>query len=159
MYPAVSLIQTRAKSKQQKKVKNKKDIRREMMKEYLKKQELEKLMETASLKAAKMGEPFDPEMLNPARKRAPVKKSPEEKESEYLLVKEWSRYRMEAHKQDLKRLADMVASREKALRELKKLSPLLYNRALDLKEDLFPFECVGPTATPSIPGYIPPDPE
>lgn len=130
-----------------------------MMKEFVKKQELEKLMQVTSLKAAKMGEPFDPEMLNPARKRAPVEKSLEEKENEYLLMKEWSRHQMETHKQDLKKLADMVTSRERAMRELKKLSPLLYNRALELKEDLFPYECLGPTATPPIADYVPPDPE
>ncbi len=157
--PGLSLVQARAKGKQSKKVKNKKDMRRELMKEFVKKQELEKLMHTASLKAAKMGEPFDPEMLNPARKRVPIEKSVEEKESEYLLIKEWSRYRMETHKQDLRVLADMVDSREKALKELKKISPVLYDRALELKEDLFPYECVGPTATPPIADYSPPDPD
>ncbi len=157
--PSVSLVQIRTKSNQQKKVKNKKDMRREIMKEFVKKQELDKLMQTTSLKAAKMGEPFDPEMLNPARKRAPVEKSPEKKESEYLLIKEWSRYRMEEHKRDLQRLTDMVVSREKAMKELRKLSPLLYDRALELKEGLFPYECVGPTATPPIVHYVPPDPE
>lgn len=155
--PPIAVLQIRTKSKQAKKVKSKKDLRKEMMKEFMKKQELEKLMQAASLRAAKMGEPFDPEMLNPARKRVPVEKTEEEKESEYLLVKEWSRYRMKKHKQELKVLGDMIASRESALRELKKVSPLLYSRALELKEDLFPYECVGPTATPPIAAYTPPD--
>ena len=157
--PALCLVQSRSKAKQpnQLRAKAKKDARRDMMKEMFKQQELEKLVQSASLKAAKMGEPFDPEMLNPARKRAPVKKSAKEREEEFLLVKEWSRYRMEKHKQELKALNAMVASRQRALRELKRVSPTLHSKALELKEDLFPYDCVGPTATPPKAGYMPPD--
>ena len=39
------------------------------MKDYIKGLELEKQAEEAVMKVAKQGEPLDPEMLNPARKR------------------------------------------------------------------------------------------
>ena len=42
---------------------------REEMKDRMKRLELEKQLEEAVLKVAKQGEPMDPEMLNPARKR------------------------------------------------------------------------------------------
>ena len=46
-------------------------------------------------------------------------------------------------------------SRKKAL--LKKVSVPLYEQALELRTDLFPFEQVGPTDTPSVPDYAPPE--
>lgn len=45
------------------------------MKEYLKALELRKQAEEAIMKVAKRGEPLDPEMLNPARKRDPYQVS------------------------------------------------------------------------------------
>ena len=39
------------------------------MKEQMKRLELEKQAQEAVMKVAKQGEPLDPEMLNPARKR------------------------------------------------------------------------------------------
>ena len=154
----VCLVQVRGKKKQTKQ-KSKKDAQKEFMKDFVKRQEMDKLMQSAALKAAKMGDPFDPEMLNPARKRPQAEVSPEERERRYLLTKEWSRYRMQKHKDDLKLINSVVASRCKALRELKKVSPFLYDKALELDTGLFPFDYSGPTATPSIAGYVPPDPE
>ena len=46
---------------------------REEMRDRMKRLELEKQLEEAVLRIAKQGEPMDPEMLNPARKRPPVK--------------------------------------------------------------------------------------
>lgn len=154
----VWFVQVRGKKKQSKQ-QAKKDAQKKLMKDFMKRQEVEKLMQSASLKAAKMGDPFDPEMLNPARKRPKTDVSSEEGVRRYLLTKEWSRYRMQKHKDDLKLINCMVASRDKALRELKKVSPSLYNKALELNPELFPFDCLGPTATPPIAGYTPPDPE
>ena len=151
---------TRGGKKQAKKQKkSKKETQREMMKDYFKRIEIKKLKEAAALKAAKKGEPFDPEMLNPARKRQMVKNSDKEKERRVLLVKEWSRYRMEQHKLELDHLQSLMKSRDKALRELKKVSLPLYNQALELNPNLFPFECQAPTYTPPLPAYIPPDPD
>ena len=137
--------------------KTKKELRREMMKEYMKRTEMEKLTQHIAMKAAKKGEPLDPEMLNPARKRPPLSVSEEEKERRFLLVKEWSRDRMEKHKRDLQFLQGVLRSREKALRELRKVSPRLYLQALELNPKLFPFERQGPTATLPIPSYQPPE--
>lgn len=39
------------------------------MRDYLKRLELRKQAEVATIKVARRGEPLDPEMLNPARKR------------------------------------------------------------------------------------------
>lgn len=154
----VWLVQVRG-NKKQTKQKSKKDIQKKFMKDFVKKMEMKKLMLSAILKAAKMGEPFDPEMLNPARKRPAVPVSHEEGERRYLLVKEWSRYRMQQHKEELSILHSMVASRNRALKELNKVSPSLVSKALELNPKLFPLECIGPMATPPIAEYTPPDPE
>ena len=158
--PASLLVLTRGSKKQAKKQKkSRKEIQREMMRDHFKKMEMEKLKLAAALKAAKKGEPLDPEMLNPARKREKVAISEEEKEQRYLLVKEWSKYKMEQHKQELQHLQNLMKSRGKALRELKKVSHTLYNQALELNPDLFPFECAALTHTPPVPTYTPPDPD
>lgn len=155
---AASFIPTRGKKQAKKQPKTKKMGKKEMMKDFLIRRELEKMTQEAVLKAAKKGEALDTEMLNPARKRPPPSLSEEEKERRCLLVKEWSRFCMEKHKQDLKYLHNLVQSREKALRELKKVSLPLYSKALELNPKLFPFDQQGPTATPPLPGYIPPEP-
>lgn len=51
----------------------------------------------------------------------------------------------------------MIKSRTRALDELRKVSLSLYQQALDLRTDLFPFNRTGPTTTPPLPGYIPPE--
>ena len=159
MLPQASLLFARGKKQAKKQTKSKKDLRKEIMKEFMKKQEAEKLLQMATLKAAKKGDPLDPEMLNPARRRKAAVLTPAEREERFLLVKEWSRYCMERHKQDLQYLYGLLASRNRALRELKNTSPDLYQQALELNPVLFPFECQGPTETPPLPGYKPPDPE
>ena len=157
--PPMGLLLTRGKKKPAKKQKSKKEVQRELMKDFIKKRELEQLLQNAALKAAKKGEPFDPEMLNPARKREKPVITTEERERRILLVKTWSRYRIEKHKQEHQFLQGMLKSRENALSELKKVSPSLYDQALELNPKLFPFKCTGPTYTPPITAYVPPDPE
>ena len=98
-------------------------------------------------------------MLNPVRKREKVSVSEEEEERRFLLVKERSRYKMEQHKLELERLQTLMRSRDKALRELKKISLPLYNQALELNPTLFPFECQALTYTPPVVTYTPPDPD
>ena len=56
-------------------------------------------------------------------------------------------------------LEGMLESRQNALHELEEVSPELYSKAVELNPALFPFEWKGPTETPPIPTYIPPDPE
>ena len=158
--PASLLVLIRGSKKQAKKQKkSRKEIQREMMRDHFKKMEMEKLKLAAALKAAKKGEPLDPEMLNPARKREKATISVEEREQRFLLVKEWSRYKMEQHKQELQHLQNMMKSRYRALSELKKVSLPLYNQALELNPDLFPYECPVVTYTPPLPTYTPPDPD
>ena len=158
--PTCFLIPSRGGKKQAKKQKkSKKEMQREMMRDHFKKLEMEKLLLEAAVKAAKKGEALDPEMLNPARKRQRVAIPEEEKERRFLLVKEWSRYRMEQHKQELQRLHSLKKSREKALRELKKVSLLLYSQALELNPVLFPYKYQPLTYTPPFPSYTPPDPD
>ena len=159
-YPTSLLILSRGNKKQAKKqTKSKKEVQRELMRDRFKRLEMEKLLLEAAIKAAKKGETLDPEMLNPARKREKMVIPEEEKERRFLLIKEWSRYRMEQHKQELQRLHSLKKSRERALRELKKVSLPLYSQALELNPALFPYECQPLTYTPPFPSYTPPDPD
>lgn len=157
--PSSFLVPHRGKKTAKKLKKMKKDVRHYEMKEYIKKMEIQKLVQNAALKAAKKGEPFDPEMLNPARKRDAPSTSMEEQERRFLLVKEWSRYQMQREIQRRTLLRRMLQSREKALQELRKVSTALYTKSLMVNSDLFPLDIRGPTTTPPIPTYVPPDPE
>lgn len=85
--------------------------------------------------------------------------SPEEKERRTLLLKEWSRHKMQEHKEDLQRFQELERCREEALKELKKSSPLLYEAAIKVDANFFPIEFKGPTETPPIPDYLAPDME
>lgn len=157
--PGSLLIPFRGKKSAKKQKKMKKDPRLVEMREYAKRTELKKILLSATLKAVKKGEPFEPEMLNPARKRPPSTLSKEVKDERFLLAKEWSRMQMRQHQEQLQLLRGIVQSRDKALKELKRVSSTLYFRSLELNTSLFPFECQGPTVTPPKPSYIPPDPE
>ena len=154
--PTAVPFQFRGKKHQKSAKAKAKDSKRESMKEYLRKMEREKVLQEAALRAAKHGGPLDPEMLNPARKRAPAEVS-EESERRFLLVKEYSRHRMARHKEELALLQGMVRGRIRALRELRRVSLPLYLQALEVNRDLFPFSHSGPTTTPPIPDYTPPD--
>lgn len=156
--PSSLVIPNRGK-KSAKKKKLKKDSKQQEIKDFVEKREMQKLLLAATLKAAKCGEPLDPEMLNPARKRSPLTLSEEEKERRTLLSKQWTRDCMERHIQELQFLQGVVRSRTKALSELRKVSQYLYSKALELQPDLFPFDCTGPTTTPPLPNYVPPDPD
>lgn len=160
LMPSSLLVPFRGKKQKAKKQKKmKKDPRLLEMKEYAQRMEVQKMMLSATMKAAKKGEPLDPEMLNPVRKRAPPTLPKEVKDQRFLLTKEWSRYQMQLEVQRRHFLQGVVQSREKALRELKRASSSLYAKALELNSELFPWECQGPTETPPIPSYTPPDPE
>lgn len=143
----------------QKSKKPKKDQRAQDMKDFVKRMEMQKLTQSAALKAAKRGDPLDPEMLNPARKRAPPTLTHQERDRRFLLCKDWSRHQMQQERQRRQLLGGMLKSRQNALRELCKVSPELYCKAVELNPELFPFEWKGPTETPPIPTYTPPDPD
>jgi large subunit ribosomal protein L40 len=107
--------------------------------------------------------PTDPEaipnqtLLEPARRRIVNKLSKEEEEKRVLLLKEWSRFKIQQHKEDLHRIQEMTRCREEALKELKKCSMYLYLEAIKIDKTLFPVEFTGPTETPPIAGYSAPD--
>jgi len=62
-------------------------------------------------------------LLDASRLRKPIKLlSPEEQERRTLLLKEWSRYKMKQHKEDLQRVQELERCREEALKELNKSS-------------------------------------
>ena len=157
MLPSL-VVFTRGKKAAKKQKRTKKDIQREQHREYLKKLETQRAYQGAIIKVVRRGEPLDPELLNPVRKRERPQLSQSEQDDRYLLVKEWSRFRMEENKFEHMQLKKMVECREKALRELKKTSFPLYQQAVKLRSDLFPLDLMGPPHTPPIPGYEPPEP-
>ncbi|XP_015761163.1 PREDICTED: 39S ribosomal protein L40, mitochondrial-like [Acropora digitifera] len=109
--------------------------------------------------------PIDPEsLLNPAllkapRLRKPIELPPEEQERRTLLLKEWSRFKMKQHKEELQRVQELERCREEALKELKKTSVFLYHEAIKVDRDFFPLEFNGPTETPPKADYLAPDME
>ena len=62
--------------------------------------------------------------------RKPFKLSPEEQERRTLLLKEWSRYKMKQHKEELQRVQELERYGEEALKELKKSSLYLCHEAI-----------------------------
>lgn len=102
---------------------------------------------------------LNPALLEATRIRKPVKLSYEEQERRTLLLKEWSRYKMKQHKEELQRIQELQRCREEALKELKKTSLFLYHEAIKVNHDFFPIQFKGPTETPPIPGYMAPDME
>ena len=109
--------------------------------------------------------PIDPEsvldvaLLEPARKRQTIELSLEERERRTLLLKEWSRFKMQQHKEELQKVQELERCREEALKELKKSSLDLYHAAIRVDRSLFPIQFKGPTETPPIPDYVAPDME
>ncbi len=128
-------------------------------KDFAMRLEVERLLMKACVRTSKFGEPLDPEMLNPARERDPSSISPDEEERRILLVKQWQKASSEKHKEEHKFLQETMKARKKALLELRKVSLPLFKKALELQPNLFPLDCRGPTETPPIPGYIPPEPD
>lgn len=126
-----------------------------------KKRKLPKLVR----KIADIVPPTDPEsipnpvLLESTRRRTTAKIPSAEQEQRTLLLKEWSRFKMKQHKEELQRLQEMMRCREVALKELKKTSLYLYHEAIKVDKNLFPYQFTGPTETPSIPEYSAPDME
>ncbi len=99
----------------------------------------------------------DPALLDEKRKRPVTSLSVEELESRVLLSKEWSRYCLSTHKDELHQLQVQAKSRQDALRELKKISPKLFDEAIKVNQTLFPMTLNGPVDTPPFKDYVPPD--
>ena len=96
-------------------------------------------------------------LLKSDRIRNVPKVDGDEEERRVLLLKEWSKYRNERQRKELRKLQDVISSRELALRELKKVSIWHYEEAVKTDDSLFPLHLQGPTETPPVVDYIAPD--
>lgn len=83
--------------------------------------------------------------------------SPEETERRVLLLKKWSLFKQKQDEAEKKAIKALVESQQEALKELRLESEELYQAAVLRDERLFPFERDGPTYTPPLPGYDPPE--
>jgi len=87
------------------------------------------------------------------------KLSEEEQESNTLLLKSWSRYKYNQQLNENRMIDRITNSQQKALDQLKCISPELYLEAVQVDLQLVPFSASGPTRTPSLESYEPPDGE
>ncbi|XP_045207565.2 39S ribosomal protein L40, mitochondrial-like [Mercenaria mercenaria] len=87
------------------------------------------------------------------RQREKMVYTSEELESQVLLEKDWSRYKMKQHQAEQSACARMRAAQEKALEKLKEESEELYQAAIRCDESLFPYTFKGPVNTPPKLGY------
>ncbi|NXY17323.1 RM40 protein, partial [Atrichornis clamosus] len=83
--------------------------------------------------------------------------SPEESERRVLLLKKWSFFKQKQDEAEKKAIKTLVESQQEALKELRLESEELYQAAVRRDEGLFPFERDGPSYTPPLPGYDPPE--
>uniref|UniRef100_A0A8D2N2V4 Large ribosomal subunit protein mL40 n=1 Tax=Zonotrichia albicollis TaxID=44394 RepID=A0A8D2N2V4_ZONAL len=83
--------------------------------------------------------------------------SPEESERRVLLLKKWCLFKQKQDEAEKKAIQVLVESQQEALRELQLESEELYQAAILRDEGLFPFEREGPSYTPPLPGYDPPE--
>jgi len=82
-----------------------------------------------------------------------------EQESNTLLLKSWSRYKYNQQLDENRMIDRITNSQQRALDQLKCISPELYFEAIQMDLKLIPFSTVGPTRTPSLENYEPPDGE
>jgi len=126
-----------------------------------KKLQRQKERQDAKLRKQVVQPPMDPDSIpdpiwfNAERQRQSIELSEEEKEGRILLQKEWSKYQMIKHREDLCKIRDKMKCRADALRELKKESMFLYEEALIV--DKAPITLKGPMETPPLVDYQPPD--
>lgn len=83
--------------------------------------------------------------------------SPEESERRVLLLKKWCLFKQKQDEAEKKAIKALVESQQEALKELRLESEELYQAAIQRDEGLFPFERDGPSYTPPLPGYDPPE--
>ncbi|ESO06603.1 hypothetical protein HELRODRAFT_155730 [Helobdella robusta] len=91
------------------------------------------------------------------RQRPSIVIAEEELERRSELNKRWSKYKYHQFIQEGRIINRVITSQRKALDELRKESEELYQMALQIDEKLIPFERQGPTDTPPIKDYTPPD--
>lgn len=100
---------------------------------------------------------LDPALMESSRKRQVSKLSPEVTEERILLSKDWARYCMKDHREELNKLQVRARSRQDALNELKRISVNLYDEAIKVNRTIYPLVLNGPVETPSFTDYVPPD--
>lgn len=128
-----------------------------------KKQQRQLERQEAKLRKQAINPPVDPDSIpdpswyEESRQRPEPSLTESEIESRVLLQKEWARYQMATHINDLKIIRDKIKSRNDALYELRKESEFLYNEALKVDKEDFPLTLKGPMETPPMPEYEAPD--
>ncbi|XP_036923239.1 39S ribosomal protein L40, mitochondrial [Sturnira hondurensis] len=95
--------------------------------------------------------------LDKVRQRPQVELSFEEAERRALLLKKWSLYKQQEHEMEREAIKSMLEAQQEALQELKLTSQELHGEAIKRDPSLFPFEREGPTYTPPISNYQPPE--
>ncbi|XP_067083968.1 39S ribosomal protein L40, mitochondrial [Osmerus mordax] len=95
--------------------------------------------------------------LDEARSRAPTQLSFEDSERRALLLKDWSRYKLEQHRAEMEAVGQALEAQAEALKELRLVSEDLYQAALKPDPLLFPFSQQGPCFTPPKPQYEAPE--
>lgn len=93
------------------------------------------------------------------RQRPETTLTPEETERRALLMKQWSRHRLQEHTADVQMLNRILYSQQRALEKLREESEELYQAAIQIDEKIMPITIKGPTLTPPVKEYDSPDGE
>ncbi|XP_030089442.2 39S ribosomal protein L40, mitochondrial [Serinus canaria] len=146
-------LPVRAQPKKKKKV----DVKKEQAQKERMKKKLKKL-ERAAPELIPIEDFITPlKYTESSRERSLPDLSPEESERRVLLLKKWCVFKQKQDEAEKKAIKALVESQQEALRELQLESEELYQAAILRDEGLFPFEREGPTYTPPLPGYDPPE--
>uniref|UniRef100_A0AC35F0I0 Large ribosomal subunit protein mL40 n=1 Tax=Panagrolaimus sp. PS1159 TaxID=55785 RepID=A0AC35F0I0_9BILA len=85
--------------------------------------------------------------------------SEEKVDERALILKEYTKFCQKQRHADDKWLKESIKRQDAALKELKRLSPQLYDAAIQLDQNLLPLQIKGPSLTPPLKGYVSPDGE
>jgi len=79
----------------------------------------------------------------------------EEIEEERIeILKEWCKFSSTRHRHEIQQIDRMLYSQKAALEKLRELDQNLYKMAIQIDNNLVPFNAKGPLSTPPIPEYI-----
>ncbi|NXR76441.1 RM40 protein, partial [Pycnonotus jocosus] len=146
-------LPVRAQPKKKKKV----DVRKEQAQKERMKKKLKKL-EKAAPELIPIEDFITPIKYSDSnRVRSLPTLSAEESERRVLLLKKWSLFKQKQDEAEKNAIKCLVESQQEALKELRLESEELYEAAIRRDEGLFPFQRDGPSYTPPLPGYDPPE--